>query len=687
MASQRNSVNKRASSIELITVNEFSTKLDETLVALNKYADELSMVINTPIGGILYYSTTQMKYFLDRRKEDEEKMDKALESLQNMKQSLQVLRNKNRFFIDTIFQAEASRSESLKRGYNAMSVRESEGSLASVSHATSQIELSNSNSTANREEIPYDLILKIQNLNTQNAITGSNIHMDVPEEPDVNESFARTATEILTKENQVSQINKENNSSNASERENKEPEERVKEKKTQISEELIVTYDEGMLKEYCAKKGSNPETACMGMQELIDERYKYTNRREQIVGIYEYLKEFGLSCQGMSFVCGLTGNTFAIQIKKYQENKVSGRPSVILDKELNEIEKIINDLVSRREPPRIATISNELAKKGISINYSTLRRKLCEDPRFKKVDVIMGDLDRVEVSYDEIKQFYDRIKILVNIPVQFVSNCDESGHHDFQNKMNGVGYVLSSMSSKETQFGVSRDGDRITLIACVNLDGSYMKPSYVITRETVDVELTQNGFLKDNVYLYFSESAFANTPIFEDWLKDVYLEEIKRRREQYQYDGYAVLLMDGFGAHLSEGVIELAVREKVIILIIPSHSSHLIQCLDVGLFGVHKRAIAAQAKDVNLSYQTNQIIKNYSSWQRIATMQNIITAFSLVGITIDTRSENGKLSNYMKVDTSKIEDDTVKSLFTNDSLEPSKSSKKLPKRVSIKQFN
>ena len=99
-----------------------------------------------------------------------------------------------------------------------------------------------------------------------------------------------------------------------------------------------------MLKEYCAKKGSNPETACMGMQELIDERYKYTNRREQIVGIYEYLKEFGLSCQGMSFVCGLTGNTFAIQIKKYQENKVSGRPSVILDKELNEIEKIINDL-------------------------------------------------------------------------------------------------------------------------------------------------------------------------------------------------------------------------------------------------------------------------------------------------------------------------------------------------------
>ena len=202
-----------------------------------------------------------------------------------------------------------------------------------------------------------------------------------------------------------------------------------------------------------------------------------------------------MSCQGMSFVCGLTGNTFAIQIKKYQENKVSGRPSVILDKELNEIEKIINDLVSRREPPRIATISNELAKKGISINYSTLRRKLCEDPRFKKVDVIMGDLDRVEVSYDEIKQFYDRIKILVNIPVQFVSNCDESGHHDFQNKMNGVGYVLSSMSSKETQFGVSRDGDRITLIACVNLDGSYMKPSYVITRETVDVELTQNGLL------------------------------------------------------------------------------------------------------------------------------------------------------------------------------------------------
>ena len=46
-----------------------------------------------------------------------------------------------------------------------------------------------------------------------------------------------------------------------------------------------------------------------------------------------------------------------------------------------------------------------------------------------------------------------------------------------------------------------------------------------------------------------------------------------------------MLLLDGYESHLSTPVLKYAQEEKILLVCLPSHASHLLQPLDVGLFG------------------------------------------------------------------------------------------------------
>ena len=99
-----------------------------------------------------------------------------------------------------------------------------------------------------------------------------------------------------------------------------------------------------------------------------------------------------------------------------------------------------------------------------------------------------------------------------------------------------------------------------------------------------------------------------------------------------------------------------AITNKIIIAIIPSHTSHLIHCFDVDVFGVEKCAMSMYSNDDDVTYQTNQILKNYNCWQKVTTNSNIISAFEAVGICTKSVIENDKRFSVMKVDIKSVRD-------------------------------
>ena len=57
-------------------------------------------------------------------------------------------------------------------------------------------------------------------------------------------------------------------------------------------------------------------------------------------------------------------------------------------------------------------------------------------------------------------------------------------------------------------------------------------------------------------------------------------------------EDYLVLLCDGHGSHISAAFISYSLQNRIDIILLPPHSSHLLQPLDVAIFGPLKSALA-----------------------------------------------------------------------------------------------
>lgn len=55
-----------------------------------------------------------------------------------------------------------------------------------------------------------------------------------------------------------------------------------------------------------------------------------------------------------------------------------------------------------------------------------------------------------------------------------------------------------------------------------------------------------------------------------------------------------LLIMDGHSSHITANIITFCMDKSIDILVLPSHTSHVLQPLDVGVFSPLKRALASE---------------------------------------------------------------------------------------------
>ena len=126
-----------------------------------------------------------------------------------------------------------------------------------------------------------------------------------------------------------------------------------------------------------------------------------------------------------------------------------------------------------------------------------------------------------------------------------------------------------------------------------------------------------------------SDNGWITSKIFLDWLK-FFIKEVKQRP--------LILLCDGHRSHVTLEVILLAHQNDVTIVKFPSHTTHLLQPLDVAVFKglkiawdkaliAHQRAngyrVVSKAESVNILC---------SVWQAGMSQENIIAGFEKTGI-------------------------------------------------------
>ncbi|XP_053390074.1 uncharacterized protein LOC123531140 isoform X2 [Mercenaria mercenaria] len=122
-----------------------------------------------------------------------------------------------------------------------------------------------------------------------------------------------------------------------------------------------------------------------------------------------------------------------------------------------------------------------------------------------------------------------------------------------------------------------------TILGCGNALGTQHPPYFIFIGQRMNNELLAES--TPGVSGCVTDSGWSNSDTFLKYLNDHFLKFVQRPDESQPI----LLIFDGHRSHINIPVIEWAKQHNIILFVLPAHTSHLLQPLDVGCFGPLQR--------------------------------------------------------------------------------------------------
>jgi len=179
----------------------------------------------------------------------------------------------------------------------------------------------------------------------------------------------------------------------------------------------------------------------------------------------------------------------------------------------------------------------------------------------------------------------------------------------------------------------------ITILACVCADGAALPPSliYQATNKAIQsswVEDIKAG--KHGVHITSSPSGWTNNDIGLAWLEQVFDRYTKAKARR----SYRLLILDGHGSHVTMDFINYCDQNRILLAILPPHSTHTLQPLDVVLFKPLSSAYSAELTTHLQKSQGLLPIKKgdffplfWKAWMSSFKEETILKSFKATGIS------------------------------------------------------
>ena len=266
---------------------------------------------------------------------------------------------------------------------------------------------------------------------------------------------------------------------------------------------------------------------------------------------------------------------------------------------------------------------------------SWMQRFLSRHPELKSRFSTPKDKERVMAENPEVfarwyELFLD-MRSKYEITDRNTYNMDEKGAAMGLNRHSRV--IISKLEMLAT---IVQDGSRewATLIECVSMDGFALAPQYIFKGKLIMKEWARNIRTPETV-VSVSPNGWTDNELCVGWFADCFEPQSSIRCGE---DDYRLLFVDGHGSHVAMEVLTFCEERKIILLCLPAHATHLLQPLDVGVFGP-----LSQAYQKNLELGTQygggfyvdklQFLKYMQDARDEAlTKDNILSAFRKSGL-------------------------------------------------------
>lgn len=154
--------------------------------------------------------------------------------------------------------------------------------------------------------------------------------------------------------------------------------------------------------------------------------------------------------------------------------------------------------------------------------------------------------------------------------------------------------------------------------------------------------------LNQGTQIAVSSSVYTNDELSLAWI-----ERFDRHSKSFCVGKWRLVLMDGYGSHLTYEFIEYATKNNILLHTFPPHSTHILQPLDVAVFQpskhYHNKAISQAIRDGATDFNKLDFLGSLRNIRKQTfKTSNILTAFEKTRIS--PLNPNAVLSNIARHD-------------------------------------
>lgn len=178
---------------------------------------------------------------------------------------------------------------------------------------------------------------------------------------------------------------------------------------------------------------------------------------------------------------------------------------------------------------------------------------------------------------------------------------------------------------------VSQKGQTTTIIGCGNASGMAVPPFFVFAGKRLIPDLLKGA--SPGADGMMSDSGWVNADVFRHYMKE-HLTKFLPHRDAGQH---VLIVLDGHKSHISLDLVEWAKQQNIVLFILPAHTSHILQPLDVGCFGPFQRMFNSTChrfiRDTSATITRYNICElSCKVYSKALSAENLHSAFKRSGI-------------------------------------------------------
>ncbi|KAJ2984967.1 hypothetical protein NUW54_g10310 [Trametes sanguinea] len=241
-----------------------------------------------------------------------------------------------------------------------------------------------------------------------------------------------------------------------------------------------------------------------------------------------------------------------------------------------------------------------------------------------------------------VDDYFKKLKAVIdeyNIPWSHVYNMDEKGiQRGGGRRLQRIKYFVPR--GRRVNYKLrSNNLELITIIECISADGRALLPGFIFAGNQVPSDALKD--IDPQVVVGHSPNGWTEGFLCTEWFRKCFLPQANAHRET---DAPLLLILDGHNSHITPELRQLAIENNVHLFLLPPHTTHRLQPLDVGIFS-HiqnawvKRCNEHYSRSLGREMSRGQLIREYLALrQRVLKSSLIRKAWWNSGITSGTWS-------------------------------------------------